>query len=106
QANGKIIGAGYATSRTGTPPHEDFAVTRLLADGTLDTGFGDGTGRYTQSLATARDQGFAVTVLDDGAILAAGDALRPAASPGDTQTDAALLRLFGDADIFADGFED
>jgi uncharacterized delta-60 repeat protein len=38
QADGKIVLAGYASSSTGTT----LAVVRLLADGTLDPGFGNG----------------------------------------------------------------
>ena len=50
----------------------DFGLVMLLPDGTLDTTFG-GTGIVTSSLNTGDNTAYAVTVLGDGRIVAAGE---------------------------------
>lgn len=102
QPNGKIVAAGYFT----VGEDANFAVVRLLADGTPDPRFGDGAGRATHALVVGElDDAAAVTLMPSGAILAAGLAERPTPTGG-LHSDMAFLRLLGDADIFADGFED
>jgi len=102
QGNGKIVAAGYATSRATGSAHEDFFVTRWLANGAVDTGFGDANGYKVVQVSTLDDSALAVAVEPSGNILAGGYTTRP----GATQPDFALLRLIGDPDrIFHDGFD-
>ena len=98
QGNGKIVAAGFFASDDGA----DFAVVRLLKNGSLDSRFGIG-GRVTHPLVADTDTAAAVAILADGDILAAGLAQRQGIS--NLQTDMAFLRLEGDPDIFGDGFE-
>ena len=101
QGNGKIVAAGFATSSATGAPHQDFFVGRWLANGAIDTGFGDGGSKVTQ-ISTLDNSAYAIAVEPSGNILAGGFDLRPGAS----QPDFALLRLIGDADrIFYDGFD-
>jgi len=101
QGNGKIVAAGYATNRATGAAHKDFFVTRWLANGAIDTGFGEQGYRVSQ-VATGQDEAFAVAVEVSGDILAGGYATRPNVAPRDF----AILRLFGDPDrLFADGFD-
>ena len=101
QGNGKLVAAGYTTSSATGSPHQDFFVGRWLANGAIDTGFGDGGSRAVQ-VSTRDDSAYAVAIEPSGNILAGGFALQPAA----TQPDFALLRLIGDPDrIFHDGFD-
>jgi uncharacterized delta-60 repeat protein len=71
QSDGKIVLAGdfgpFATT--------ELAVMRIHADGSTDTGFGDG-GRATVAVSTLGDQALAVAVQSDGKILAAGTSNR------------------------------
>ncbi|MGE0538415.1 MAG: hypothetical protein AB7O68_25860 [Pirellulales bacterium] len=67
QADGKIVVAGY----TGTGANLDFAVTRLNADGSLDSSF-DGDGKWTGAFGSAQDIAYSVVVQPDGKILVAG----------------------------------
>ncbi len=101
QGNGKLVAAGFTTSSATGSPHEDFFVGRWLANGAIDTGFGDGGSKAVQ-VSTLDDGAYAVAIEPSGNILAGGSALRP----GATQPDFALLRLIGDPDrIFYDGFD-
>lgn len=101
QGNGKIVAAGYATNRATGAARNDFFVGRLLANGTLDAGFGDGQGRAVVQVSTEADEASAVAVEMSGHLLAGGYQKRP----GVTGADFAIVRLFGDPDrIFADGF--
>lgn len=101
QADGKIVAAGEATSRATGAPRTDFASARLLPNGAIDTGFGDGAGRSTYPVSAEGDTAWAVTVTSDGSLLLAGQA-----DVGTPDNDMAFLRLQGDPTIFADGFED
>lgn len=102
QGNGKIVAAGYATNRATGAPRNDFFVGRLLANGALDAGFGDGQGRAVVQVSTEADEAYAVEVEPSGHLLVGGYQKRPGVTP----TDFAILRLFGDPDrIFADGFD-
>jgi uncharacterized delta-60 repeat protein len=102
QGNGKIVAAGYATSSATGAPHKDFFVGRWLANGAVDTGFGDGNGFKIVQVSTLEDEAFAVAVEPSGNILAGGYSTRPNVAPRDY----AILRLIGDPDrIFHDGFD-
>jgi len=102
QGNGKIVAAGYATSNATGSPHSDFFVGRWLANGAIDTGFGDGDGLKVVQVSTLDESAYAVAIEPSGNILAGGYAQMP----GATQPDFALLRLIGDPDrIFANGFD-
>lgn len=100
QGNGKIVAAGYVDG-----PNEDFAVARLLPNGAVDTGFGDGAGRVIHAVSpTTLDRVHGVALAPSGKLVLAGYVQDPAAS--NQQEDWALARLFGDPDrIFADGFD-
>lgn len=101
QGNGKIVAAGFATSTATGAPHKDFFVGRWLANGAIDTGFGNAGSKVVQ-VSTLDDESFAVAVEPSGNILAGGYSTRPNVAPRDF----ALLRLFGDPDrIFANGFD-
>ncbi|MFC8450639.1 calcium-binding protein [Kitasatospora sp. NPDC057223] len=63
QSDGRIVAAGVTGG--------DFALARLAADGSLDTGFGTG-GRVTTDFSGGADQARAVAVQPDGRIVAAG----------------------------------
>jgi uncharacterized delta-60 repeat protein len=67
QSDGKIVAAGYTYNGT----DYDFALVRLNANGTLDTGF-NGTGKLTVSLGASSEQGYSVTIETDGGIVVAG----------------------------------
>ncbi len=68
QADGKIVVAGYSNGVGST----DFALTRYLSDGSLDTSFG-GTGKVVTDFdSSAEDYGYSVTVQADGKIVVAG----------------------------------
>ncbi len=68
QTDGKIVAAGVSetASRIGV-----VSVARLLADGSLDSGFGSG-GRATVSDGTNYSEAFAVDIQPDGKIVVAG----------------------------------
>jgi uncharacterized delta-60 repeat protein len=82
QTDGKIVGAGYAST-----PYRDFALIRYNAGGTLDTSF-NGTGMSVASFGTIDDQPFGVGIQADGRIVAAGTTLT-------TSQDFALARYNG-----------
>lgn len=68
QTDGKILAGGYASAAG----FDDFAITRLLSDGTLDTTFdSDGIATTTFS-TTADDRMESLAVLTNGKIIAVG----------------------------------
>jgi len=73
QTDGKIVAGGYASNGQ----NDDFAVTRLNTDGSLDTTFG-GTGKVLTPVLASNDVVNAVAIQSDGKILAAGSALNGA----------------------------
>src|SRR4029079_7329962 len=83
QGNGKIIAAGYATNRATGAAHQDFFVGRWLANGAVDTAFGDGQGSKVAQVAVGEDEAFAVAVEVSGNILAGGYSTRPNVAPRD-----------------------
>ncbi|MBD9360635.1 DUF4347 domain-containing protein [Methylomonas fluvii] len=66
-ANGKILVVGYAENGFGY----DVALVQYNADGTLDTSFGNGTGKAVSGLSGS-DDGYSFAVQSDGKILVAG----------------------------------
>jgi uncharacterized delta-60 repeat protein len=68
QTDGRIVVAGQAHTVTG---HDDFAVVRHNADGSIDTGFG-ATGKITTDFFGANDSANAVAIQKDGRIVLAG----------------------------------
>jgi len=68
QADGKIVVAG---SRTGAGS-VDFGLLRLNADGSVDSGFGNGGTVVTDLNSGSYDNPMAVAIESDGKILAAG----------------------------------
>ena len=97
QANGKVLLGGYATVGS----DRAFFVSRLNANGTPDTGYGDGLGRAVVQVSAKEDGAFALEVEPSGNAIAAGFADSTA-----TKHDFALLRLIGDPDrLFFDDFE-
>ncbi len=69
QADGKIVVAG-STAEQGTPQDRDFAVVRLLANGLLDSDFGN-LGTTTVNFGSD-DAAAAVALQSDGKIVLAG----------------------------------
>ncbi|WP_374682213.1 DUF4347 domain-containing protein, partial [Accumulibacter sp.] len=68
QADGKILVAGQSNTAGG-----NFAVVRYNANGSLDTGFGAGTGKVDTNFGgSSDDRGAAVLVQPDGKIVVAG----------------------------------
>src|SRR5262249_41156963 len=70
QQDGRIVVVGQAHT---VPGHDDFALVRHNADGTLDTGFG-ATGKITTDFFGANDSANAVAIQKDGRIVLAGAA--------------------------------
>jgi uncharacterized delta-60 repeat protein len=68
QADGKIVVAGYSANGV----NDDFALSRLNADGTLDTSF-NGTGKLTLPIGGGNDEGYSVAIQADGKIVVAGE---------------------------------
>lgn len=101
QRNGKIVASGYFTTRFAVTPDSDFAVVRLTPEGLPDASFGNGGISY--ALSSKADVAFAISVLDDGALLVSGRAQDPAVA--NQQGDLAIMRLQGDNELFSDGFE-
>lgn len=101
QGNGKIVASGYATQIVGGAPQKDFFVVRLNTNGLADLDFGD-QGRRAVTVSTAADESSALAVDIWGNLVVAGYAARA----GTSQTDFAILRVYGDPDrIFADGYQ-
>ncbi len=92
QSDGKILVAGY--SQASTTAAYDFAIMRLLADGSVDTAFRDTltalsqNGRPSYTVGTGNDFAYAVAVQSDGKIILGGTAQITG-----SDYDFALLRL-------------
>ena len=72
QADGRLVAVGSAKNPTN---FYDFAATRYLADGTLDTTFGDAGKVRTDFGDHGFDQARSAVLLPDGRIVAAGFAI-------------------------------
>lgn len=70
QPDGKIVAAG--TARRLSDHHQVFAVIRYNADGSLDTGFGGGTGMAAMAIGPDNANGYALALQPDGKIVLAG----------------------------------
>jgi uncharacterized delta-60 repeat protein len=66
----KIVLAGSATLRSGFVTQQNFALARLLPDGSLDTGFGGG--EVTTNFGPGNDAANSLVLLSTGSILVAG----------------------------------
>lgn len=86
QANGKIVVAGYANNGS----NDDFALSRYLPNGSLDTSFGNG-GKITTAIGSDTDAAGAVALQPDGKIVAAGYTWNG------SNNDMAVARYLGDA---------
>ncbi|MBA3717877.1 MAG: PASTA domain-containing protein [Actinobacteria bacterium] len=77
QPDGKIVVVGFADMGTGGIPDFDFALARLLANGSLDPSFGTG-GKVTTDVggAHAVDAGRALVLQPDGKIVAVGESYK------------------------------
>ena len=67
--DGKFIAAGYAQVGSSN----EFAIARFMADGALDTTFGDG-GKVTTSIGGGNDSAESIAVQTDGKIVVVGSA--------------------------------
>ena len=85
QPDGKLVLAGA----TGTDGHHDFAVARLNADGTPDTGFGS-DGKVTIDFG-GDDIAYGLAVQADGKIVVAGQ--------GDPDAEMSIARLNADGTL-------
>ena len=75
QSDGKIVVAGFTVGAD--PTSRDFAIARLDADGTLDTTFGNGTGKTTVGFdlpGGGADTATSIAMQADGKIVVAGAA--------------------------------
>jgi uncharacterized delta-60 repeat protein len=105
QTDGKIVGAGYMeTKKKGA----DFAVGRLLADGTPDPAFGD-EGLTGLDFFQGQDVAYALAIQPDGKIIAAGEANNPSTASSDFalarfNPDGSLDESFGDAGVVITDF--
>lgn len=69
QTDGRVIIVGKSFNGA----NDDFALTRLNADGTLDTTFGTGgTGKVLTDFGSSNDVANAVAIMNDGKIVVAG----------------------------------
>lgn len=100
QADGRIIVVGStASSPAFDSQTTDFAIARLLADGSLDTSFGSGTGKKTVAFNLDTDTGLGddiaidVAIQPNGRIVVAGTAQRNMALGN---YDFAVVRLLAD----------
>jgi len=73
QPDGRIVVAGTAVDAVNLPANDDFALARLEADGTPDTGFGNG-GVAITDFNGRLDLGYDILIQPDGAIVVAGAA--------------------------------
>ena len=92
QPDGKIIVAGLTSNGS----DNDFALARYDADGTLDTGFGDGDGLVTTPLG-GDDAGFSVALQSNGMIVVGGNT-DSVAFPGNNRFALARYRADGTLD--------
>ena len=99
QADGKLVLVGSVAVGTGTTASTDFAVTRLNADGSTDTTFGN-LGTTISVLSAEQDSAQAVALQGDGKIVVVG-------STKNTNTNFAVARYNTDGTLdpsFGNGF--
>lgn len=108
--DGGLVGVGtYVIPRSSVPQDgiTDLVAVRMLADGRLDPGFGNG-GSARYSFGVIRDNraehGTALALVDDSGLLAIGSRNRPSA--GTDGAEFIVPRLHNRAtEVFRDGFE-
>ncbi len=88
QPDGKILIAGYGGNST-----DKFSVARYLADGTVDTTFGGGTGIVNTEITSGVDRAYSMALQTDGKILLAGK------SSNGSNADFALARYNSDGTL-------
>ena len=102
QPDGKVVAAGEAWVDEGGDSEHDFALVRYNVDGSLDTSFG-GDGIVTTAVSGSwGDRAYAVSVLPDNKVVAAGHVY----VDGDRKHDFALVRYNDDGSLdtsFGDG---
>jgi uncharacterized delta-60 repeat protein len=94
QGDGRIVVAGF----TSVAGQDDFALVRYLADGTVDTTFGN-SGKVTTDFAGSTDQARRVVVQGDGMLVAAGLSVAGAGASADA--DFAVARYTADGSLDA-----
>jgi uncharacterized delta-60 repeat protein len=97
QTDGKIVGVGFMDTKK---KEADFAVGRLLAEGTPDPAFGD-EGLTGLDFFQGQDVAYAIAIQPDGKIIAAGEANNPSTASSDFalarfNPDGSLDESFGD----------
>lgn len=70
QSDGKVVIVGYTTS---LDSYTDMFISRLNADGSLDTTFGGGDGIATYDYDSSNDFAYSVEIQNDGKILVSGE---------------------------------
>lgn len=91
QSNGRILIGGYTTQGGIT----QFAIARLLADGSLDTSFGT-TGIVTTAIGTFEAEMYALALQTDGKIVAVGYAWNALVTPN---RDFAIVRYLANGEL-------
>ena len=96
--DGRILVANTTDVLTGAPTNLDFAVQRLLPDGSRDPGFGGGDGIVTTPVGptTSSDDLLDMAVQPDGKIVVAGRTSPTSGTGGD---EFAVVRLEADGDL-------
>jgi uncharacterized delta-60 repeat protein len=95
QPDGKIIAAGRSRTSPADGTRDNYAVARLLPDGSLDATF-SGDGKVTTDFANLEDYGYAVVLQPDGKIVISGQA-----SPRVNDYDFGLVRYNTDGSLDA-----
>ncbi|HET9579460.1 MAG TPA: hypothetical protein VFP44_16635 [Usitatibacter sp.] len=85
QADGKIVGAGWADVSSS---QDSISLTRVNADGSIDTGFGT-AGVANVNFGTATSNGYALVIQPDARIVVAGKVFNASS----TTDDFAIARL-------------
>ena len=93
QPDGKIIAAGRSRTSPADGTSDNYALTRILPNGSLDTTF-DGDGKVTTDFNNLQDIGFAVVLQADGKIIVSGQA-----SPEINNYDFGLVRYNTDGSL-------
>jgi len=89
-SSGKILVGGWSSDGV----HTRFALLEFNADGSLDTSFGNGTGKVTTIVGVSDAVEYGIAVQSDGKIVAVGQA-----SDGLGGTDVALVRYNADGSL-------
>lgn len=111
QPDGKIVIGGYTDSNSAG---NDFAIVRMLSDGTMDTSFGGGwngsgsdrswnnVGTRTtmiSSVGTKHDEAYSMIRQTDGKLVLAGSSCQAASGSTCTDIDVALVRYNTDGTL-------